>query len=412
MSAHAPETTESKDKPSLAILIGISTVNPLAMLIYLPSLAGMMIVFSATAGEIQLSMSAFFVAVAVAQLFWGPLSDQVGRRAVIIAGMALFVVGTIVCLAAPTLEILILGRILQGAGGCTGMSLGRAIVRDLYNARQAASMIGYVTMGMAVMPTIAPAIGGVLDQVYGWRGGFMLTLVFGATMLWACVYRLPETHRERISVGPMQIIRSYQTLLRQPLYWSYAFTAAFSAMAYFAFLGGAPFIAGELLALSPAEMGVYFMFVALGYIGGNFLSGKFAERMGLLPMIMAGTLVGVFSVGLIAGLVAFGVLTAPVLFLPMFLLGLSNGVCLPSALSGGAGVCRALTGAAFCLTASLQVLTGAMASSLVAWLYSNTVLAGSPWGMILVMAFGMTASLIAALTIRPLSNRRLVAPAE
>ncbi len=399
-------------KPSLGVLVAISTVGPLAMQIYLPSLAGMMIVFSATAGEIQLTMSAFFVAVAVSQLFWGPLSDQFGRRPVIIAGLSLFVLGSVLCLVAPTIETLIAARVLQAAGSCTGMVLGRAIIRDLHGPEQAASMIGYVTMGMAVMPTLAPAAGGLLDQAYGWQGGFVLMLVFGIGVLWASIYFLPETHHKRSSVGVGQILRSYAVLLTEPLFWSYALTSAFSALTYFAYLGGAPFIASGLLSLSAAEMGFYFMFVALGYIAGNYISGRFAERVGLYRMILSGTLIGMASVVLITGFAYFGALTAPSLFLPMFLLGLGNGVCLPSAISGAASVRSELTGAASGLTASLQVSTGAVAGTLVAWLYADSFLAGTPWGMIIVMAIGMSLSLVAALTVRIHVARAKFVPAE
>ncbi len=374
------------------------------MQIYLPSLAGMMVVFSATAGEIQLSMSAFFISVAVSQLFWGPMSDRYGRRPVIILGMVLFVLGTGLCLLSTSIEALIGARVLQAAGGCTGMVLGRAIVRDLYGPRQAASMIGFVTMGMAVMPTIAPAVGGLLDQYYGWQGGFFLMLLFGIGVLWTSVYFLPETHTERGLHVSGQVLRSYATLLKEPLYWCFALTTAFNALTYFAYLGGAPFIASGLLSLSPAGMGFYFMFVALGYIVGNFLSGKFAERVGMYPMIMAGTLTGVVSVSLIAGFAFFGGLTPMSLFLPMFVLGLGNGLCLPSAISGAVSVRPELTGAASGFTASLQVATGALAGSLVAWLYAESSLAGSPWGMVLVMAFGICASLIAALSIKIVSH--------
>ncbi|WP_428672070.1 multidrug effflux MFS transporter [Roseibium sp.] len=397
----------AEQKPSIAVLIAISTVNPLSMQIYLPSLAGMMVVFSATAGEIQLSMSAFFISIAVSQLFWGPLSDRHGRRPIIVLGMCLFVLGSILCLISQTIEALIAARVIQAAGGCTGMVLGRAIVRDLYGPKQAASMIGFVTMGMAVMPTIAPAVGGMLDRYYGWQGGFFLMLLFGIGVLWASIYFLPETHKVRTpsGSGSGRVLRSYATLMKEPLYWSYALTAAFSALTYFAYLGGAPFIASGLLSLSAAEMGFYFMFVALGYIAGNFLSGKFTERVGMYPMIFGGTLIGVLAVALIAGFALLDALTPLSLFLPMFLLGLGNGVCLPSALSGAVSVRPELTGAASGLTASFQVATGAFAGSLVAWLYADSVLAGSPWGMILVMGFGIGASLVAALSIPLISSR-------
>ncbi|KZM50393.1 MFS transporter permease [Labrenzia sp. OB1] len=382
------------------------------MLIYLPSLAGMMIVFSATAGEIQLSMSAFFIAVAVSQLFWGPLSDQYGRRPIIIIGMVLFVIGSVMCLLAPSIEALIAARIIQAAGSCAGMVLGRAVVRDIYGPRQAASMIGFVTMGMAIIPTIAPAIGGVLDQFYGWKGGFVLMLIFGVGVLGLSIFALPETHKERTAVGARQILRSYGIIFREPLYWSYGLTAAFNALTYFAYLGGAPYIASEILSLSAAEMGIYFMVVAIGYMAGNFLSGKFAERVGIFPMVLTGTIIAALSVAIVAGITAFGTLTPPGLFLPMFLLGLGNGVCLPSALAGAISVRPELTGSAAGLTASLQVGTGAIAGSLVAWLYAHSFMAGTAWGMILIMGLGCSLSLAAALSIRAISARQGFVPAE
>ncbi|WP_299814048.1 multidrug effflux MFS transporter [uncultured Roseibium sp.] len=412
MSTRPSPTGGAEEKPSLATLIAITAVTPLAMQIYLPSLAGMMIVFSATAGEIQLSMSAFFIAVAISQLFWGPLSDQFGRRPIIIIGMVLFVIGSVLCLLAPTIEALIAARVIQAAGSCAGMVLGRAIVRDIYGPRQAASMIGFVTMGMAIMPTIAPAVGGVLDQFYGWQGGFVLMLIFGVGVLGVSIFSLPETHKERTAVGARQVIRSYGIIFREPLYWSYGLTAAFNALTYFAYLGGAPYIASELLSLSAAEMGIYFMVVAIGYMAGNFLSGKFAERVGIFPMVLTGTIIAALSVALVAGITAFGALTPPGLFLPMFLLGLGNGVCLPSALAGAISVRPELTGSAAGLTASLQVGTGAIAGSLVAWLYAHSFMAGTAWGMILIMALGCSLSLAAALSIRAITARQGFVPAE
>ncbi|WP_422038908.1 multidrug effflux MFS transporter [Roseibium sp.] len=407
-----PEQNRIVEAPSLGVLIAISTVSPLAMQIYLPSLAGMMIVFSASAGEIQLSMSAYFIAVAVSQLFWGPLSDQFGRRPVIVAGMALFVAGTVWCLFAPTIEWLIAARVLQAAGGSAGMVLARAIVRDLYGPAQAASRIGYVMMGMAVMPTIAPALGGVLDAYYGWQGGFFLLLLIGLGAFLASYLFLPETNRSRRSAGFGRAFRAYGTLMSEPLFWSYALTAAFAAMTYFAYLGGAPFIAAQLLALSAADMGLYFMFVAIGYIAGNFLSGKFSERLGLYPMIISGTLLSAVAVAMMAGFASAGIVTAASLFLPMFVLGLGNGVCLPSTISGAVSVRPELAGAASGLVASMQVGLGAAAGTLVAWLFADSFLAGSAWSMILIMALGAAANLVAAMTIKRATAPQRFVPAE
>lgn len=406
------EIAGAVEKPSLLVLIAVSTVTPLAMQIYLPSLDGMKFIFSASAGEIQLSMSAFFISVAISQLIWGPLSDQLGRRPVIIGGMTLFVLGSIFCLVAPTIETLIAARVIQGAGGCTGLVLARAIVRDLHGPKQAASMIGFVSMGMAVMPTIAPAIGGVLDQFYGWQGGFVLMLLFGLATLWASIFALPETHKVRTSTGPRQVLYSYSALFREPLYWAYSLTAAFLSFTYFAYLGGVPFIAADLMALSPAQMGFYFMFVAIGYMIGNYISGMFAARVGIFRMIFLGALIGALAVAMIAGSASVSTLTPYSLFLPMFVLGLGNGVCLPSAVAGAVSVRPDLTGAASGLTTSLQVGTGAIAGSLVAWLFAGGVLAGSPWAMISVMAVAKSFCLLSVLSVKLITARQQMVPAE
>ena len=412
MDCGHPEQNRTVEVPSLGVLIAISTISPLAMQIYLPSLAGMMLVFSASAGEIQLTMSAYFIAVAVSQLFWGPLSDQFGRRPVIITGMALFVAGTVWCLFAPSIEWLIAARVLQATGGSAGMVLARAIVRDVYGPARAASRIGYVMMGMAVMPTIAPALGGVLDQYYGWQGGFFLLLLIGLGVFVASYLFLPETNPVRSTAGFGKAFRAYRNLMGEPLFWSYALTASFAALTYFAYLGGAPFIAAQLLSLNAAEMGMFFMFVAIGYIAGNFLSGKFSERAGLYPMIICGTVLSMLSVALMGGLAYAGIVTATSIFLPMFLLGLGNGVCLPSTISGAVSVRPEHAGSASGLVASMQVGFGAAAGTLVAWLFADSFLAGSVWSMILIMLLGAFANLAAAFTIKRASAAQRLVPAE
>ncbi len=393
-----------KPIPSIGVLIAISAISPLAMNIYLPSMAGMQEAFNATAGEIQLTMSFYLSAIAIAQLVLGPLSDQWGRRPVVVFGMGLFVIGSALCLIAPTVEALIGARILQAVGGCSGIVLARAIVRDVYGREQAASMLGYVTMGMTVAPTLGPFAGGLLDGPFGWQGGFAVMLAFGAMVWIATIGYLPETQSNRLPASPKQVFLAYRTLAREKLFWAYALAVALTSSIYFAYLGGVPFIAFELLGMSPQEMGVYFMIVALGYILGNFLSGKFAQRIGLYPMIVAGTVTAGACVGLLCLATLADYLTPVTLFMPMFLLGLGNGICLPSAISGAVSVRPDLAGSASGLTASLQVGFGAVTSALAAWLFSTTGLAATAWAMILVMAFGFATSMIAVIAIRALDR--------
>ena len=155
-------------KPSfIALLIAVSAVSPLGINMYLPSMPGMARAFGVDFATIQLTLSLYLAAMAFGQLVIGPLSDRFGRRPVLLIGLTVFVLGSIVCLTAPTVGLLIFGRVVQAIGGCAGITLSRAIVRDLYARNQVASMIGYVTMGMAVAPMIAQTIGGVLETLYG-----------------------------------------------------------------------------------------------------------------------------------------------------------------------------------------------------------------------------------------------------
>jgi MFS transporter, DHA1 family, multidrug resistance protein len=374
--------------PSIAILIAISTIAPVSMNVFLPSLAGMVEAFDTTTARVQLTMSLYFAAVAVAQIFLGPLSDRYGRRPVVLAGMALYIVGSALCLVAPTIETLIFARLVQAIGGCSGLALGRAIVRDLYERDKAAGMIGYVTMGMSVGPMLGPVLGGLLDETYGWQGGFYLMLLLGIAVLVAAIFNLHETnHTKAPGSGLIGLWSNYKSLGKQPLFLAYAFTAMFTSSAYFAYLGGAPFIAAGPLGMSPAEMGLYFMFVAVGYLIGNGISGRIAAKVGLLKMVAAGSALPAVAVAAVALMSSLGFHDPLVLFMPMFVIGLGNGICLPSAVSGAVSVRPDLAGAASGLSGSLQIGLGAVTSTLVAWLLSENMWPGSIWPMIIVMAF-------------------------
>lgn len=407
MSADIPSGDETEVRqhhfkaPSIWVLIAISMVSPLSMNIYLPSLTGMVAAFETTAAMVQLTMSLFFASIAVATILIGPLSDRYGRRAVVLWGMALYVVGSLICVLAPTIETLIAGRIVQAFGGCTGILQARAIVRDLYERDKAASMIGYVTMGMAVGPMFGPAIGGVLDSLYGWQGSFVLMLVLGVVVFLACIYSLPETNRYRSANGGMTVLWSnIRSLARERIFWAYSLITGFTSSVYFAFLGGAPFIAGNILGLTATEMGFYFMFVAVGYILGNFISGRVAEHVGVSRMIAIGSAIPALAIATVAGFLVLGFEHALFLFGPMFFVGLGNGICLPSSVSGSVSVRPDLAGTAAGLNGSLQIGSGAISSALVAWMLSETMWPATAWPMIGVMLFCVIATLLSVLAVR------------
>lgn len=364
------------------MLVAVAAVSPLGINVYLPSMPGMARSLGVDFSTIQLTLSLYLAAVAIGQLVIGPLSDRFGRRPVLLSGLALFVLGSLICLAAPNIGVLILGRAVQAVGGCAGITLSRAIVRDLYGREQAASMIGYVTMGMAVAPMVAPTIGGVLEMLYGWRAAFVFLAAFGGLTLIVAARQLPETNHNRGSGGSgRQLLHGYACLARSRPFWGYTLTTAFSTAVFFAFIAGAAYVMIDLMGRSPVEYGFYFATVSGGYILGNFLSGRFAARFGPDRMILAGTIVILAAVAAMAAAFAAGLMHPAALFAPMTFVGVGNGLVIPSGVAGAVSIKPNVAGAAAGLSGSFQIGFGALVAPVVGALLGATV-----WPLIAVMA--------------------------
>ena len=334
----------------------------MAMNIFLPVLPAMADDFGASIATANLAVTVFLAATAIAQLFIGPMSDKFGRRPVLLSTTAIFAAATMLCIYAPTIEWLIVGRILQ-ATCAASIALSRAIVRDLYDRSKAASMIGYVTMAMAVIPMLSPTLGGYVGEVFGWRAAFVVLLVVSLAMLLVIWFDLGETHQPAPANGRTQT-QEYLSLLREPAIWGYVATSTFASGAYFAFLGGAPFVAAQVLDLSPTAIGAYFIFVAGGYMFGNFLAGRYSERIGIEPMMLHGGLVAASGVALSLALMTFLDPEPWYLFGPMALVGVGNGMTLPNANAGVVSVRPDLAGSASGLAGFMQIGGGALLATL------------------------------------------------
>lgn len=332
------------------------------MNIFLPSLPGMATYFNTEYRLMQLSVALYLGVNAVLQILIGPISDKYGRRRVILVSLALFVLATLGCLLAPNVHVFLVFRMAQ-AVIVTGMVLSRAIVRDIVPADEAASMIGYVTMGMALVPMVGPTLGGVLEQAFGWHASFAVLALGGAALFVLALTDLGETAKPS-EISLLAQFREYPELLRSRRFWGYAMVAAFASGAFFAFLGGAPFVGTEVFNLSPAALGLYFGMTALGYMGGNFLSGRYSVRAGINKMILAGSMVVV--IGLSTSLLLF-LLGAdhPLAFFGLIsTVGLGNGMILPNATSGMLSVRPHLAGTASGLGGAIMIGGGAALSAL------------------------------------------------
>jgi DHA1 family bicyclomycin/chloramphenicol resistance-like MFS transporter len=357
----------------IVILIVVSGLNPIAVNMFVPAMPDIMRGLGTDRATVLLVLSAYLFATAVAQLVLGPLSDRFGRRPVLVAGLILFIAASIVCTTAPSISVLIAGRILQGAGGCVGIVLGRAIVRDRYERDRAASMLGYVTMGFAVAPMLGPIVGGLLNDNVGWRSIFGLQTVLGVLIVAVCVLFLPETH---VTAGPAAdrptFRQSFAILGSLPAFWAYAFTCAFGTAVFFSFLGGTPFVAVDLLGMTGTEYGLYFVLVPGGFMLGNFLTARYTERLGIFVMVVAGSLVTLAAVIAMALAFLAGWNHPLSLFVPMYAIGFANGLTLANALAGAVSVRPDLAGAASGLAGSMQIGFGAIATVVIGALLSAT----------------------------------------
>lgn len=347
--------------PHIMTLVLIAGLSALNMNIFLPSLPNMTEYFDTDYRLMQLSVALYLGVNAALQIVVGPLSDRFGRRPVLLWGTGLFVLATLGCLMAPSVEIFLMFRMAQGAI-VVGMVLSRAVVRDMVPQDEAASMIGYLTMGMAVVPMIGPAIGGVLDQAFGWQSNFVLLALLGVASLWLIWRDVGETARQRPASFAAQFAE-YPELLTSRRFWGYCAAAALASGAFFAYLGGAPFVGSEVFGLSPRNLGFFFGAPAVGYMVGNFISGRYSRRIGINRMILWGTYLN--SGGLALSLLSFYAgLGAPVTFFGfMTFVGLGNGMALPNATAGMLSVRPQLAGTAAGLGGAIMIGGGAALSA-------------------------------------------------
>lgn len=376
--------------PHIITLVVIAGVAALCMNVFLPSLATMAVYFETDYAVMQFAVSGYLAATACLQLVIGPLSDLFGRRPVMLASIAVMIVATLVCMLAPNITVFMIGRVAQAAV-VSGFVLARAIVRDMVPMEQAASMIGYVTMGMSVVPMVGPTVGGLLNDISGWQSSFALLCLLGLGILALAWLDLGETNHNR-SASFSQQFHAWPELLRSPLFWGYALTSTFSSGMFFSFLGGAPFVGSVLYGLSPAMLGLQFFFMASGYMLGNFISGRYASEIGITRMMLSGNVIGIAGIIAAIALISVGAQSAYAFFVPLALIGVGNGVTLPSANAGMVSVQPHLAGSASGLGGAMTIGGGAALSVLASSVLSKE---DGTWPLLLVM---LATGLVALLT--------------
>jgi|GEM_PF-1019885 len=308
--------------PHITTLVLMTAVGSVCINLFLPSLPVMAEEFGTSYAIMQFAVTGYLALSGFVQLGIGPVSDRFGRRPVMIGALILFTLAGIGAATAETLTGFFIFRMLQ-ASSVVGFVVSRAAIRDMVGREQAASMIGYVTMGMAMAPMIAPTVGGMLGDAFGWRSNFHALALVGAVVLVICWFDQGETNHQR-SGSFREQAQAYPALLRSRRFWGYAMTMMFAAGTFFAFLGGAPFVGSVVYGLSATEVGMYLAITPLGYATGNGLSGRFSVRVGLYRMMTTGALITLFGMLLALLVVSAGVQHPLGFFLFTFTIGLGR----------------------------------------------------------------------------------------
>ena len=373
----------------LALLIAMTGVSSLSLNVLVPAIPGLAAKFQTDTASVQLTVSLYLMGLALAQLVFGPLSDRFGRRPVILAGLALATIASTAAIFAWSITGLIMARVLQSLGASTGQTIGRAIIRDLYDREHAASMIGLVTSVVVLLPMVAPLIGGILDTLFGWESIFVFSaLVAGGVFAWA-VLALPETRRASIAPdGHGHFLAEVRALCASPRFFGYALCAGLGSAPFFSFLGAAPHVVVGMLGHSSAEYGVWFFLPSIGFMAGNFAVSRLSRRFTIDTLIWWGIVLTI--VGCVLNIVvyrAFPGWDMATIFLPQIVIGLGNGLLLPTSIAGAVSIRPQVAGTASGMTGFIQMGIGAVAAQLSGHVIGN---ASDAMPMLwLMLAFGL-----------------------
>jgi Bcr/CflA subfamily drug resistance transporter len=393
---------QSAARPHLVTLILLSGLSVVTLNLLVASLANIADEFGASYGLVSLSIAGYSGISAVLLLFMGPLSDRFGRRPVILSGLAIFCVASLGCALASSVEVFLLFRMLQAVIVC-GHGVSMAVIRDTSSEQRSASMIGYVAMAWAVAPMLGPLVGGTLDDLFGWRASFWLFLAAGLVLFALSWFDLAETNHQR-SASLAQQFRSYGRLVGSRLFWAYALCMAFSVGAFYAYVGGAPLVATSVFGMQPAKVGFYIGTITAGFMAGSFVSGRLAENLNPVLLILAGRIIGCCSLAAGLLLLASGIISEITFFGSCVIAGFGNGLTTPSCNAGAMSVEPRLAGSASGLTGAFIVAVGAVLSGI-----TGTVLTPetAAQGLVGIMLATYVVSLVAAIAIAVLRRQAI-----
>jgi DHA1 family bicyclomycin/chloramphenicol resistance-like MFS transporter len=346
------------------LLVAVTASGTLAMHILVPVLPLAAEDLAVSSGTIQLAITLYLFGVAGGQLLYGPVSDRFGRRPALLVALVLYVGASIVAGLAPNITVLVIARVVQALGGCGGLVLGRAVVRDGAAEGQAASQMAMLTMVQSLAPGVGPAVGGYLGAWFGWRSIFAALLVFGMVTLIGTLLSLPETARSRGSSSG-RMLGSYMRLLRTPAFRGSMIGGALTTTSFYAYLSASPFIFTDMLHRPAEEVGLYYLVVMVGVPIGSFAASRLVRRVRIGLLLQATSGIAVLGAALFFAVAISGHLSVAAILGAMIVYSVGVGAASPMALASALSTQPTMIGAASGMYGFVQMGFGALCTLVV-----------------------------------------------
>lgn len=373
----------------IIVLGSITFLGPLSIHLFFPVMPEVGRALSISPALVGLTFSVTLFVMAFITLVYGSLSDRLGRRPVLLTGLTLFTLGGVLSSFAGSVTGLIVGRVIQALGAGCSATLTRAIAHDAYGSEKLVKIIAYLTMAYTFGPMVAPLVGGVLIDAFGWRSAFWLSSVAGVAILFASWRMIHETHdaaHRRKQAGAAgsggdgnssaarRLWRDYRSLLRQPRFLAFVLQTGFSTGTFLAMASGASFLMKDYLGRSATEFGLYFLFFPIGFFLGNLVSSRLSQRVSVETMVLAGSTIMLLGNAVQGWLILDGMMVPLLLFIPGFVTTFAQGIALPNAQAGAIRVDPKLTGTASGIGVFFQMFLGALCSQIYALLSDGSAL--------------------------------------
>ncbi|HEV7330403.1 MAG TPA: multidrug effflux MFS transporter [Flavisolibacter sp.] len=386
-----------KSRFSLILLLGLlSALGPFSIDMYLPGFPVIAADLQTSVDRVSYSLSSYFVGVCVGQMLWGPLLDRFGRKRPLYIGLVIYILASLGCAVAGSIEMLIGFRFLQALGGCVGMVAPRAVVRDVFPVSENAKVFSLLILVIGVSPIIAPTAGSFFITAFGWHSVFLVLAVMSVLLLLAVIFSLPESKQPdpSFSLRPKPIVNKFLFVLKDPQFYTYALTGAVASAGLYAYLSGSPYVFMELFDVSEQQYSWIFAIVAGGLIASSQLNNLLLKKHSSEQIIRTVLTVQV-TVGLLLAIgTAAGLLNLYTTIFLIFLFLCCQGFSFPNASALSMAPFSKEAGSASALMGAIQMGMGAVASALVGVFFNGTalpmtgVMAGCALSALLILSIG------------------------